>query len=203
MTAGDGYNDKGTYDYYYGAYTYFNTYYLREETVANLDDSNYAHLYQKTRNYDYMTFDRYDGFKPKDSAYRSQNENKKIESIFDVSDCGDCIRGGFVYCNKKSIFGTEYSNSQGKIESACCKTRALCMDKINSPDWKCSTSYSDDIYQYNICPNNVNKCDGGSWIELGRTQNGHSPSLTKRIRGLNKGETCSYRIKAWCGAPTF
>jgi hypothetical protein len=36
MNTGNGYNEIGTYDYNYGAYTYLNTYYMREETLADL-----------------------------------------------------------------------------------------------------------------------------------------------------------------------
>ena len=79
--------------------------------TTNLDDPNFAQLYQKYLNNDYMTFDRYDSFKPEDPAYSIQNENKKINSIYDVSDCGDCIRGGFIYCTKMPLFGAEYSSS--------------------------------------------------------------------------------------------
>lgn len=65
----NGYSEKGTYNYDYGVYTYLNTKYLREERVANLDDPTYAHLYQKTTNYDYMTHDKYYAFKPQTYAY--------------------------------------------------------------------------------------------------------------------------------------
>lgn len=134
-----------------------------------MDDSNYAHLYQKSLNSDYQTFDQYIAFKPKGDVYH--NTAKQITSINNVRGCGDCIRGGYIYCHKAGIFGTNITASE-QFESVCCKDKDLCKNILTDTQWKCSSEYKDEFYKYNICPSRLDKCDGDSWIKIGEPNKG-------------------------------
>ena len=196
--------DLGTYDDKYGQYTQYNTYYQRKEVLANLQDADYAHMYQTSRNPDYMTFDKYATFKKHDPEYNEYNQDKKVDTVYDVKDCGDCIRGNYIYCVKGPLFGAEFLNDDSKPTGVCCAKESLCGDYINNPEWSCSDKYTDNIYQYNICPMSHVKCGGDSWITVGQpTGSGEQITVTKNIRDLSQGETCTYRVKSVCGAPTF
>jgi hypothetical protein len=72
----------------------------------------------------------------------------------------------------------------------------------------CSDEYFDHYFSYQICPVQVNKC-GSIEIEAPE-KSGPIRRIVKdqfyefkEIRGLDKGETCSYRVRAKCGAPVF
>ena len=48
------------------------------------------------------------------------------------------------------------------------------------------------------------KCGGNSWITVGQpNENQDAITVTKQMRDLNQGESCTYRVKAVCGAPAF
>ena len=114
--------------------------------MANLNDPDYAHLYQKTRNPDYLTFDTYESFTKHEPQYEDYNEDKKIKSVYDVKGCGDCIRGGYIYCLKGPIFGAEYLDSDTKPTGVCCANKELCTDYLNNNEWSCSDQYTDNLY---------------------------------------------------------
>ena len=71
-------------------------------------------VYQENLNYDYMSYDRYDLFRPFGNQYTTYNTARKIMNINDVMDCGDCLRGGYLFCTKGSVFGSSYSTMDQK-----------------------------------------------------------------------------------------
>jgi hypothetical protein len=78
-----------------------------------------------------------------------------------------------------------------------------CEDYVNDPQWNCSSNYKDDIYQYQICPHNIDKCgDKLVRMDIEDYEDGDS-SVIRQIRDLNKGETCNFRAFAQKGAPTW
>ena len=101
--------------------------------------------YQENLNYDYMTYDRYDLFRPFGNQYTTYNEDRKIMNINDVMDCGDCLRGGYIFCTKGSGLGTPFETVEEKPLGLCCKNRDTCADYLNNTEFNCSTSYTDDL----------------------------------------------------------
>jgi len=59
-------------------------------------------------NYDYMDFNTYRGFKPIGSEYHTQNQEKMITTFSSSYNCGDCLRGNFIYCTQSDVFGSTY-----------------------------------------------------------------------------------------------
>ena len=114
------------YDEKYGLYTTYSSKYKRVEVFADLNDGNYTFLYQDELNPDYLTFDRYDNYKVHAPEYEDLNANRKVQSVYDVKDCGDCVRGGFIYCTQSDIFSKSYSSQGDKPKGVCCQDEKQC-----------------------------------------------------------------------------
>jgi len=149
--------------------------------------------YQPNLNYDYMTYDSYLRWKPSREEYTSYNEKKKQTFFKESLDCGDCLRGNFIYCSKSSIFG---SSGTSKPSGTCCKDAASCAAKSDS-EYACSDEYYDDFLRYQICHHDEKKC--GKQVHEGE----ESLKSTVAIWRQEKGEVCNYKIKAGCNAPAF
>ena len=62
-------------------------------------------------NPDYLSFENYANYKPHDLEYDSDfNADTKINSIYKVKGCGDCLRSGYLYCIKGPFFGIDYNS---------------------------------------------------------------------------------------------
>ena len=85
-------------------------------------------------NYDYSSYDSYLFWKPSTAEYNTQNQAKKIKTFTASDECGDCLRGGYIYCTPTNVFGSEYTGVANKPAGACCK------DKNNCPEMAVSTN---------------------------------------------------------------
>lgn len=74
----------------------------------------------------------------------------------------------------------------------------------SSPDslqdkWICSNSYRDTTYGLHVCPFKRSACGPRSTIEFYKIDDDGAIE----IKGLMKGEACTYKIGSVCGAPSF
>jgi len=61
--------------------------------------STYSYFLQSQLNYDYMTYNRYDTYIPRTDTYKdTYNAAAKNPPFVSTMECGDCLRGNFVYC---------------------------------------------------------------------------------------------------------
>lgn len=151
---------------------------------------------------DYMTYDRYDFFKPRIMMYQpTHNSANRVTDINQVGTgkCGDCLRGNFVFCSDTKAFGSAFTGSANKPAGQCCEDSAACASDTSIPSsYNCSSGYSDDYLQYQICPVDTSVC-GAKKVLVEQEGIDH----TRVINGLDKGEVCNFRIEAGCGAPVF
>ena len=97
--------------------------------------------YQPNLNFDYMSYDTYTGFKPNMEQYHSDyNIERKIMSLSEVKDCGDCIRGGLTYCVKAPGLGSVFTDQ--KPEGVCCKE---CLQYEKNSTYNCSSIYFEEL----------------------------------------------------------
>ena len=99
--------------------------------------------YQYTMNYDYSSYDTYSAWKPSGSDYHSQNAGLKVNTFTASYECGDCLRGGYIYCTPADIFGSEYTGAANKPAGACCIDKDNCPEMSNAA-WSCSDKYADN-----------------------------------------------------------
>lgn len=157
-------------------------------------DAGFYLAYQSTINTDYMTYDTYAFYRPPDEIY-----NQTSTTEFDPSlKCGECIGGGFVYCTHGSRFGQILNDNQEPEFGYCCQDAKNCSEAYESNDMVCSSNYTDPYMSYQICPVHLANCSDpyilASAVSLYSYRN---------VRSLQAGETCNYRMKSTCGAPTF
>jgi len=185
------------YNEEYGAYTVFNNFYQRDMTTVDNQSPQYQAIYQKILNPDYMTFDRYSVFKPHTPQY--DIEDDATDFYKDANNCGHCVQHGFTMCSRSKVFAATVDEIKDTPASVCCIDEASCKKYKKDSSYSCSTEYTDDIFKYNICPFVKEQCGSDQWVRLGS-----EGEIQKRaIRALEKGETCTYKIKASCGSPGF
>lgn len=111
--------------------------------------------------------------------------------------CGSCIRGGYNFCFE-GVDAQEVTPSSPTFpDTKCCRDDQCAA--ASSAAWSCSSNYENSNYAMTACPQRQNKC--GYQQAYGFNEVGQSNRIT--INGLYEGESCSYRVKASCGAPYF
>ena len=113
--------------------------------------------------------------------------------------CGECIRGGYNYCFVGKD-GDAFVDESGITDNCCEDTSSNCR-AYTDMQYTCSGIYSDASYAKTFCPQVQNKCDIKQNIEFGENDVNTTQSIN--IRNLNKGETCTYKVKSKCNAPAF
>jgi hypothetical protein len=111
--------------------------------------------------------------------------------------CGSCIRGGYNFCFE-GVDAQEVTPSSPTFPDTKCCIDDSCA-AASSAAWSCSTNYVNSNYAMTACPQRQNKC--GYQQAYGFNELDTSNRIT--INGLYEGESCSYRVKASCGAPYF
>jgi hypothetical protein len=109
--------------------------------------------------------------------------------------CGGCIEGGYVYCIPGAA-GSEPS-TWGKNTAFCCKNTTSCPD-LKNKTYLCSSTYKNKTLAKAMCPFKNNSC--GSHSALNLTKVGDKLNLSI---SLKEGETCTFKVTAACGLPTF
>jgi hypothetical protein len=61
--------------------------------------------------------------------------------------------------------------------------------------WECSNEFTDDYYQYQICPFESSYCGNGV--------QDYDSAATINVAGLPFGKVCNFRLYAKCDAPVF
>jgi hypothetical protein len=110
--------------------------------------------------------------------------------------CGACLRGGYIFC----IPGAEGSDpaSWGALKTTCYENETtLTAAKLASP-WICSNIFSDPVLAKGFCPFARSKCGSNQDFDFGEIGEKTDINIT-----VSEGETCTYRIKAECGLPSF
>lgn len=79
----------------------------------------------------------------------------------------------------------------------CCQD-ATCAENTTS-GWVCSKSYADVDASLGMCPQRAIDCGNEQYITFDK--DGESKTIT--VKGLADGESCTFKIKAKCGAPGF
>jgi hypothetical protein len=69
--------------------------------------------------------------------------------------------------------------------------------KLAAP-WTCSNSFSDPVLAKGFCPFPRTKCGSSQDFDFGEVGEKTDINIT-----VSAGETCTYRIKADCGLPSF
>ena len=69
--------------------------------------------------------------------------------------------------------------------------------KLAAP-WTCSNSFSDPVLAKGFCPFPRSKCGSNQDFDFGEVGEKTDINIT-----VSAGETCTYRIKAECGLPSF
>jgi hypothetical protein len=114
-----------------------------------------------------------------------------------TDNCGQCLRGGNVFCvNGLDATRVAYDSASGPA-TRCCRQGATCLETSNV-NWSCSDTYESPAYAMTMCPQIASKCGDTSITFDGRPQ-----EASVEVNGLNFGESCTYRVKATCGAPSF
>lgn len=88
-------------------------------------------------------------------------------------------------------------NGNGEPTKKCLKDATGAEAK--SADWKCSLAYTSKDLGITICPQRQKKCGSKQAVEF-KTE-GDKESIT--MKGLKKGESCTIKVRAKCGAPGF
>ena len=96
-------------------------------------------------NNDYMNNNAYLSYSPKTKQYTEYNNDKKVTDFSSNLDCGDCLRGDFIYCTQSFSMGSSYDDIAPA--GTCCADSASCAEQYN-PQYNCSSSYFDNHYQY-------------------------------------------------------
>ena len=113
-----------------------------------------------------------------------------------TQNCGQCLRGGNIFC-VKGLDSTRLASEDSELETRCCRDGATCLETSN-PDWSCSDTYENINYAMTMCPQVSSSC-GNQMI----TFDGRPQTASAEVHGLKFGESCTYRVKATCGAPAF
>jgi len=73
-----------------------------------------------------MNNNAYLSYTPKTEQYTKINSGQKVKSFDDQLGCGDCLRGGFIYCTQSAGMGSSYT--EGAPEGKCCRNSADCAE---------------------------------------------------------------------------
>lgn len=111
--------------------------------------------------------------------------------------CGDCIRSEKVFCIK-GLASPRFSGT-GAPTTKCCKDSTC--PEAQSKDWSCSTEYRNLEYAITMCPQDETKC-GANWL-INFDSNQTSTPQVLSVKGLLKGDSCTYQVNTKCGGPTF
>lgn len=113
-----------------------------------------------------------------------------------TQNCGQCLRGGNIFC-VRGLDSTRLAASNSDLETRCCRDGATCLE-TSDPDWSCSDTFENINYAMTMCPQVASSCGDQQVTFDGRPQ-----TATAEVHGLKFGESCTYRVKATCGAPAF
>lgn len=108
--------------------------------------------------------------------------------------CGECILGNYTFCVK----GTLEMVVDTAPQSFCCQTATNCQ-YTKDPSWVCSSNFNNSVDKFKVCPFIRNQC--GSAPNLNLTGVGDSQCI--RIKGLQQGNACFYKVQSKCGVPDF
>jgi hypothetical protein len=128
--------------------------------------------------------------------------NKNIK--YDVNqECTACIRGGFDYCIY-GLAGINSNGSSGNCSATPVKPNFVLGKNGTANGYVCSSAFTDQLsYIVQGCRPELNQADltnpcGDYEIDLSRERNDY-----RKIQGLARYQSCTYRIKSTCGYPAF
>ncbi len=95
--------------------------------------------------------------------------------------------------------GLKLGQSDARPPTKCCKSDSQgdCPEAYNST-WNCTNAYSDKAYAKFVCPFKKDKC--GENMDVALDQIGETKNVT--VQNLTRNDTCFYKVKAKCGAPS-
>ena len=110
--------------------------------------------------------------------------------------CAACIAGGYKYCVQG--FDNQTISPIGLDPSSVCCQATGCSQESNV-GFSCSSTFTSPSYALGACPHKQSKCGSKNYFQYNRE---NEQSSTTSIN-LLKGESCTYRVEANCGAPGF
>ncbi|CDW88228.1 UNKNOWN [Stylonychia lemnae] len=132
-----------------------------------------------------------------------ESEGNQLGSLTDVTwsptmACGQCIDSGYIYC-RKGINAQELIQDPFTSDYICCQSKDAC-PQISDISYTCSNFFGDKLEQKRVCPFVSGRCGQGKKnIVLSKV----GEKQTVKISGLDKGQTCMYKVVAKCGVPQF
>ena len=132
---------------------------------------------------------------------RFYGDAPKINYVANLG-CGGCIRGGYAFCVPTNVSAADPLTYPTGKKATCCKddTCVASLYKDTTAKWTCSTrNYTDSTLALNMCPFDKKKC-GSNNGTLSFSNAGDSQSISI---SLAVGETCTFRVEAKCGLPSF
>lgn len=110
-------------------------------------------------------------------------------------NCAECIESGFVFC----IQGEEAIKvvPEGSIVTTCCRDENC--PEVSHSEWNCTNPYSDKTYSYNLCPYKTESCG----FQQNFTLHEQWDRFDVQIKPMERGDVCVYKVKGFCGAPSF
>ena len=123
-----------------------------------------------------------------------------------AASCGSCINAGSTFCYQGDTEGVAVADAGSMPTAHCCTVynaeTGTCTtdggDQDVSSGFVCSNGYTDTDYAKEFCPQRQDACGSNQSIEFAEeTETPTDISIT----GLANGETCTYKVKATCGAP--
>ena len=112
-------------------------------------------------------------------------------------NCGQCIKGGFVFCTKGAHRSGHESNRMPV--STCCADNTC--SEVSNAEYQCSSLFTDGTYAKTMCPYRNEACGAKTTFEY--TEEGNLKPEDISVAKLTDGETCTYWVKSKCGAPAF